>query len=282
MTTEPISTQGNPSPVARLLTLGRPKEFCVDKWINYPEQFGLTLNHVPELIQLVLRWNDDADEEEDDRPELYAPVHAWRSLGQLQAEAAIEPLISLLTSSENLPEEWFGEELPRVFGLIGPAAISALTNHLNDTSHSTWFRTVVAQAIVNVVERHPELRSAAIATLTSLLAAFADNDPELNGFLVSYLLDLEAVESAPTMEQAFAAKTVDESFAGNWDEVQVTLGLKEKPAVLPRRSLLDDPREVANWREWSEPSSHETKKSKARAKNKLAKQSRQKNRKKRK
>ncbi len=283
MTTEPIAPPSDTSPIAALLTLGIPETFRVDTWLNYPEQFGLTLDHVPELIPLALSWTDDKfDEEDDDLPAVYAPIHAWRSLGQLQAEAAIEPLISLLAFSEDLPGEWIAEELPQVFGLIGPTAVPALTNYLNDTSHPGWSRTTAAQAIVTLAGRHPGLRSAAISTLTSLLAAFADNDPDLNGFLVCYLLDLEAVEAAPTMEQAFAAKAVDESFAGNWDEVQVTLGLKEKPVVSPRRPLLDAPREIANWNELVGSSSYEAKKSKTRAKNKLAKQSRQKNRKKRK
>lgn len=283
MTTEPIAPHCDPSPVASLLTLGIPEELWQDQWINYPAQFGLTLDHVPELIQLALSWNDDEfDEEEEDLPALYAPIHAWRALGQLQAEAAIEPLISLLAFSEDLPGEWIAEDLPQVFGLMGLAAVPALTNYLNDTSHPAWSRTTAAQAIVSLVGHHPELRSSAIATLTSVLAAFADNDPELNGFLVCYLLDLKAVESAPTMEQAFAAKTVDLAFAGDWDDVQVALGLKEKPVALPRRSLLDDPRDVASWNALGGSSSYESKKSKTRAKNKLAKQSRQKNRKKRK
>jgi hypothetical protein len=50
----------------------------------------------------------------------------------------------------------------------------------------------------------------------------------LNGAIISELLDLEAVEAAPQMKQAFAAGVVDESVAGDWEDVQIELGLKEK------------------------------------------------------
>lgn len=41
---------------------------------------------------------------------------------------------------------------------------------------------------------------------------------DLNGFIVGYLVDLEAVEAAPLMERAFAAGRVDVSIMGDWAE----------------------------------------------------------------
>ncbi len=37
---------------------------------------------------------------------------------------------------------------------------------------------------------------------------------------------LQSVEAAPTIERAFAADRVDETIAGDWDEVQASLGLR--------------------------------------------------------
>lgn len=50
------------------------------------------------------------------------------------------------------------------------------------------------------------------------------------------LVDLNAVESAAAIEQAFGAHSVDEAFIGDWDEVQVRLGLKSRQQV-PEKSL---------------------------------------------
>ncbi|MBD2096751.1 hypothetical protein H6F90_16735 [Trichocoleus sp. FACHB-591] len=58
--------------------------------------------------------------------EIWASIHAWRSLGRLRAEAAIEPLLSLLHRMDDEGNAWIGEELPEVFGMIGAVAIMLL------------------------------------------------------------------------------------------------------------------------------------------------------------
>ena len=62
--------------------------------------------------------------------------------------------------------------------------------------------------------------------ITAQLDRFEQNDPELNGGLVGELLDLEALESVSSIERAFAADLVDETIAGDWDDVQAELGLR--------------------------------------------------------
>jgi hypothetical protein len=48
----------------------------------------------------------------------------------LQAEAAIEPLFSLFTGMYE--SDWVTEELPEVFGMIGPAALPRLRATIAD------------------------------------------------------------------------------------------------------------------------------------------------------
>ncbi len=61
--------------------------------------------------------------------------------------------------------------------------------------------------------------------------------------------------SASVIEQAFYANCVDEAFIGDWDEVQVRLGLKSRDQV-PKKYHLNQFPEVANasiegWRGFS-------------------------------
>ena len=73
---------------------------------------------------------------------------------------------------------------------------------------------------------HAEAQEACITALTQQLEAFRKNDRELNGFLISFLVDLQAIEIAPLMQRAYAAGRVDEIVMGDWEDVQVALGLK--------------------------------------------------------
>ena len=65
-------------PVSELLAIGRPKGIR-GKWFDYVEAYGFSQDHVPELVRLAseedLNWQDD--------DECYAPIHAYRTLGQL-------------------------------------------------------------------------------------------------------------------------------------------------------------------------------------------------------
>src|SRR5438093_123369 len=72
-------------PVARLLTLGDARP--VKTWPNYLE-LGLSREHVPELIRMAT--DDELNWADSESLEVWAPIHAWRALGQLRAEEAAE------------------------------------------------------------------------------------------------------------------------------------------------------------------------------------------------
>src|SRR6266851_5168089 len=126
-----------PAPVDKLLTYGDPRDS--QAWPNYV-QLGLTQDHVPDLIQMALdrdlMWADS------DALEVWAPVHAWRALGQLRAESAIQPLIGLWREqgkAEGL-DDWLLDDLPKALALIGETAIPALMTYLNTPNNASYAR----------------------------------------------------------------------------------------------------------------------------------------------
>jgi hypothetical protein len=89
-------------------------------------------------------------------------------------------------------------------------------------------------------ERQPEARSAAVTALTETLEWFADLEPVLNGFVISYLVDLDAIEAAPVIERAFEADCVDITVMGDWEDVQIKLGLLDERETPPPNTVLGD------------------------------------------
>ncbi len=118
-------------PIGKLLTYGDGREIGenLKDWPQYLE-LGIGPEHIPDLIRMAtdeeLRWV------ESDMLEVWAPIHAWRTLAVLHAEEAIEPLLPLLDEAED--DDWVVEELPRVYAMIGPAALPALERYLDDKS----------------------------------------------------------------------------------------------------------------------------------------------------
>ncbi len=211
------------SPVDKLLTLGDPGEDR--EWRNY-RALGIHEEHISDLIHMSLdqelRWEGAEGES------MWGPIHAWRALGELRAQAAIEPLLSLFPNIDKRDDEWAGEELPEVYARIGPPAIPALATYLADSHDGLWARVGASTSLGKIGTRYPEARTQVVSALTRALERFAENDPGLNGSLVAELLELHAVESASVMERAFAAEAVDEMVAGDWEDVQIELGLKKE------------------------------------------------------
>ena len=194
---------------------------------DYVALFDLTNEDVPQLITLARQWveREDWPDDEDDVT-IYAPIHAWRGLGQLGAEEAIDPLLDMIGPLDETDDDWHLEEFPHVFAGIGPAAIPALAAYLADAGRGEFARVCVAHALCCIASRAPDRRDEVVRTLTEELARFADNPETFNGFLVTYLVDLAATESAETIERAYAADRVDVFAVGNWNEARRLLGVE--------------------------------------------------------
>ena len=75
---------------------------------------------------------------------------------------------------------------------------------------------------------YPETKAECVAIITHQLELFAENDPEVNAFLILALRDLKVPEAMPLIKQAFDADSVDEFVVGTYDDVQVAFGLKQR------------------------------------------------------
>ena len=206
-------------------------------WTNY-RALGLTAEQVPGLIRMAvdeeLQWADS------DSPEVWAPLHAWRALAQLQAGPAAEPLVGLLDRIDEFNDEWVNDELPVVLSQIGEAALEPLARCLADPERGLWARVAAAKSLAALGRYRPELRDGCVAVLAGQLAAFENQSPTLNGFIVSYLVDLGAVEVEAVMARAFGAGRVDLGVVGDWEETQIQLGLlAERLTPKPRSALLN-------------------------------------------
>jgi hypothetical protein len=224
-----------PSPVDQLLTLGEPHTATDHQ--DYTV-LGIGPEHVPDLIRLAtdddLRWGEEAEE-----PATWGPIHAWYALGQLRAESAVEPLLTTLHHIDADDDEWALEEMPEVFAQIGPAAMPALAAFVADSQNRLDSAGTAGHGLQRIAERFPEKRAECVAALTARLERFAENDEVLNALLISDLVELRAIEALPLIERAFAAGPVDEMVRGDWEDIQIELGLKTQREHPRKPNLLD-------------------------------------------
>jgi hypothetical protein len=210
-------------PVQRLLTIGETQSYDPTEWPDYAVEFGLRREHIGELSRLAC--DTALNGGNADSREVWAPLHAWRALGQLQAEAAVAPLLAFLKTAKG--DQAVGEEFPKVFGMIGPPAIPHIAKFLSDRSNPTFPVTTAIEGLKEIAERHPDCRIECVGILARMLEQHADTDGSINGFVVSALIDLAAVEVIDTMREAFRRSSVDISIAGDEEDVEIALGLRD-------------------------------------------------------
>lgn len=215
-------TYGYEGTVVRLLTYGQPSRTDVGgRWPDYTA-LGFAQSDVPNLIAMA--QDEVLNQAPGDNPEVWAPLHAWRALGQLGATSATQPLLSLMEQLQH--DDWAIRELPDVFAMLGPATLHDLQTFLADSRRDDLARVSAAEAIKRVGLRHEGTRDTCAFIIQHQLTHHQCQQPHVNGFLVADLIHLNATEAIETIREAFRQNNVDVSIIGDAEEVELWFGLR--------------------------------------------------------
>lgn len=213
--------------VRRLIFVGENDHFKPEEWPNHVADFGLGMDDVPELLRMVADKNLQNDD--TDGPELWARTHAWRALGRLQAQAAVQPLLSLLDIEDY--DEFLADEIPAICALIGKNAIPELADFLLKEQQKPIQFDVAIFSLKTIAKQYPDMRDECIAVFVKILENEEHANGEKNGLAIWALLDLMAVETIDVIRAAFRRNAVDLSLAGDEEDVEIALGLRTRRAT---------------------------------------------------
>lgn len=226
---------GYSDPVGLLLNVGAPRSYNPAEWPDYMAKFGLAPEHIPELIRLAC--DAALNQGDSDSSAVWAPMHAWRALGQLQAETAVVPLLAFLKAFGE--DDAAIEELPVVFGMVGRSAIPHIAGFLSGGALAVMPAATAMGGLKEIAERHPACRGDCVGVLANMLDSHVHADPSINGFAVSTLMDMAAVEAIDAIRSAFRRNSVDISICGDEEDVELEFGLRERRATpAPRYHVL--------------------------------------------
>lgn len=218
-------------PVSSLLKLGEPETFK-DDWPDYPAHHGFTAEHVPELLRMAI----DNDLHDTDGAPSFAPIHAMRVLGQLQATDTVPALLDWLDdASANLAgDDWTLEEMPIALAAMGAGIAPALLDCWQDAERSEMGSKLTAfDALLLLSESDNAARQAFLAAIDAGLAA-DDSDAELNSYAVAGLIDLGEAESRLDVIRAGLANgSIDFQVCGDIEDIEIRLGLRQQRDTPP-------------------------------------------------
>lgn len=212
-------------PLDKFLRLGAPQRDILEP-PSYA-RFGVGPEHVSELIRMAT--DVELNTAMSDSIEVWAPIHAWRALAEIQPVAALDALLSIRkVVLEETDSDWETEDTISLAEKMGGAAVPSLERYLADETMGAA-RDIAADALGVIGESHPEERRHCVEILSHALERFEHNEDPVNGMIVASLVRLRATEAVPVMERAFAACKVDETLTGGWEWVQYDLGLRDEP-----------------------------------------------------
>ncbi len=222
-----------PAPFARLVTLGDTDAPEVYEEVAAQIRSRDVQSGVKQLLEMALDesyydyYDEDFPGEYDARS--YTRLHAVRTLERLGAAAspAVEPLMPLLDEED----DWLREEMPFFFAAVVEDAIEPLSNTLMNAEEELFVRAGAAESLAEIGEKHPELRARAVSLLEQALVNETE-DEEVAGYIVTSLLDVNAKESLPIIEQAYAQDRVDLSIV-QMPDVQEHFGLPITASYVP-------------------------------------------------
>ena len=210
-----------PSNAQKLQKIGRPAND--PHWPDYVQDYSLDASDIPELISYITDKSFL-----DSRPssrKFWAPVHAWRALGQLQAQAALQPLLQLMP--EWLEDDYAVNEIPVVLGMLGSAAITPTSQLMLADNEDEVLRIMALDTLAEVVHHHPQERENVLAIYSRYL-----NSPDpialgLNALLVAQLAALGAFDFWPRVTPLYERGWVDNSMLDR-EDAEIEFGLREE------------------------------------------------------
>ncbi|HYN87370.1 MAG TPA: SEC-C metal-binding domain-containing protein [Ardenticatenaceae bacterium] len=184
---------------------------------------------VPELARIAtdeeLLWADGDD------PVVWAPYHAIELLGRLRAVETAEALLPLL----NMDDDWIPAHLTdEVFPAFGPDVIPLLVGRMAERKGDVSGRVNVLDSLRKLGQQYPAERERIVEALAGALNpnhAAREDDLWFHGWVIAALMDLDAREAWPTIEAAFRAGAVDETVAGDLEDVRKALRPDLPPIV---------------------------------------------------
>jgi hypothetical protein len=190
------------------------------------KEFNFSKEDISELTKLAL---DNSSEEIDyelyhnEADRLYfASSYAVIALGKLGAIEVIEPLVNKMYL--NRESDAYHEAIIDYLGDIGVEAIDFIENELLSVYED---KMTLFDGLDKIVKNNLQEKE----RVSDLLAKYlekTDDDKSHLGFAISLLVEFSGVKYIDIIRETFKTKEIDIMFAGDLEDIEIKLGLREK------------------------------------------------------
>ena len=141
----------------------------------------------------------------------WMPLHAVKLLGMLADPRAIPQLVNTLVLACEVDDDWIMDDLPTVFGRMGPPVILPLEEfiHAHEGDNELWWsRSTAVGGLVAIALCDPHEKEHILSFIHALFSE--EEDMEFLSFAAISLLDLGDPSSFTVLDEAFNHGIIDE------------------------------------------------------------------------
>lgn len=226
----------------------------------YSDGFGSDLDEISlylskdrdkliEDLERVLKYDYTEFKDRDEADDTDAGFHAYCFLGELEAEETLPTVLEMMRMDESYRDRTFGDFMTQdgwmALMKMAKNQPSALEDYLKLPGTDTYFRSVAAETLVQMFLHFPDKEVEIKYIYKRLLQFFTDSDiednvidSELNGFLISDLVNLRLTEFLPQIKMLYDLRRVSVSICGDYNSVEKDIS-ELSPYAYAKREIQD-------------------------------------------
>lgn len=200
---------------------------------------SLTTDLVEVLTDALRRYGYFKNQGWEEESHTFA-IHAFMLLGEIKAENALPPVLDFLSYDSDFLDFWLGDHLTENIWMciykMSEHNPHKLNEFLKKPGIETYCKSLVEEALCQIVHCHPERRGEIIAILSDVLDCFIKTTPNENlldtdflSLLIWGITDARLHELIPLVKQAFELGYVNESICGTWKDIEKDLSSMSPP-----------------------------------------------------
>lgn len=191
-------------------------------------------------------FSENYDELDED--ELFFPVHAIFILTELRAESSLDCILELLRQNDDCFHFWFGDMSADFFWeaiyRTGRDNLEKLYSFMQEPNLNAFSKCFVPETVSQLALHETTRRQEVVEWFRKILNFYIENnsnndivDTDLNGLIVSYILDFRGKELLPEIKKIYDLELASTLICGYYEDVEKEM--LSAPKISDKQDVLD-------------------------------------------
>jgi len=207
------------------------------------KEIGFNEDDIANLIEIGLDTDLKFTNSEDEK-ELFFPCHAIQVLGQL---GVLEPFDEFLKRLDDfIDDDYYRSAVLYYLRKVGQKKIKELIAYFLNPDNNIYNRMLILEALESFIEENGLLNQELEDAFTEYLRRDSEFDDGLNAMAIFALINISGAKHIDLIREVFETKPVDIFYAGDLEDIEMRVGLREKRSNPREKNIFQKLMEMDN------------------------------------